>query len=134
MANQGRWSSYTCAAEEAAGGEGVNVILEMLSNVNLSNDLKLLTSGGRVVLHWRRGSIDTSKSQDTMPGVQFIVVSLLQLHQEEWREAAAALYGGMESGWLKPLIGPEYPLEKAAQAHVDIIQNSGATGKMIFVL
>ncbi|XP_071985345.1 quinone oxidoreductase [Engystomops pustulosus] len=129
-----RDQDYMEKIQEAAGGEGVNVILEMLSNVNLSNDLKLLTSGGRVVIIGCRGSIEINP-RDTMAKESSIIgVSLFSSTKEEWREAAAALYGGMESGWLKPLIGPEYPLEKAAQAHVDIIQNSGATGKMIFVL
>lgn len=35
---------------------------------------------------------------------------------------------------MKPVIGPQYPLEKAAEAHKDIIHSSGATGKMILLL
>ncbi|KAG9471787.1 hypothetical protein GDO78_022801 [Eleutherodactylus coqui] len=126
--------NYIEKIQEAAGGEGVNVILEMLSNVNLSNDLKLLSSGGRVVIIGCRGSIEINP-RDTMAKESSIIgVSLFSSTKEDWKEATAALYGGMESGWLKPLIGPEYPLEKAPQAHEDILQNSGATGKMIFVL
>ncbi|XP_056388669.1 quinone oxidoreductase-like [Hyla sarda] len=125
---------YMEKIQEAAGAEGVNVILEMLSNVNLSNDLKLLSSGGRVIIVGCRGSIEINP-RDTMAKESSIIG--VQLHgstKEDWREAGAALFGGMESGWLKPLIGPEYSLEKASQAHEDIIQNSGATGKMVFVL
>lgn len=46
---------HVCARlfQDATEGHGVNVIIEMLSNVNLSNDLKLLASGGRVTV---RGS------------------------------------------------------------------------------
>ncbi|KAM3914677.1 quinone oxidoreductase-like [Leptodactylus fuscus] len=129
-----REKDYIEKIQEAAGAEGVNVILEMLSNVNLSNDLKLLSYGGRVVIVGCRGSIEINP-RDTMAKESSIIgVSLFSSTKDEWKEAAAALYGGMESGWLKPLIGPEYPLEKAPQAHEDIIQTSGATGKMIFVL
>ncbi|XP_056388664.1 quinone oxidoreductase [Hyla sarda] len=129
-----REKDYMEKIKEAAGAEGVNVILEMLSNVNLSNDLKLLSSGGRVIIVGCRGSIEINP-RDTMAKESSIIgVSLFSSTKEEWREAGAALFGGMESGWLKPLIGPEYPLEKAPQAHEDIIQNSGATGKMVFVL
>lgn len=39
-----------CVLQDATEGQGVNVIVEMLSNVNLSNDLKLLASGGRVLV------------------------------------------------------------------------------------
>ncbi|XP_063795141.1 quinone oxidoreductase-like isoform X2 [Pseudophryne corroboree] len=119
---------------EAAGGEGINIVLEMLSNVNLSNDLKLLSTGGRVIIIGCRGSIEINP-RDTMAKESSIIgVSLFSSTKEDWKEAGAALIGGMEAGWLNPLIGPEYPLEKAPQAHEDIIQSSGATGKMVFVL
>ncbi|XP_044156360.1 quinone oxidoreductase isoform X3 [Bufo gargarizans] len=125
---------YIEKIQEAAGGEGVNIILEMLSNVNLSNDLKLLSNGGRVIVIGCRGSIEINP-RDTMAKESSIIgCSLFSSTKDDWKEASAALFKGMESGWLKPLIGPEYPLEKAPQAHQDIIQNSGATGKMIFVL
>ncbi|XP_075688959.1 quinone oxidoreductase [Rhinoderma darwinii] len=125
---------YIEKIQAAAGGEGVNVILEMLSNVNLSNDLQLLSSGGRVIIIGCRGPIEINP-RDTMAKESSIIgVSLFSSTQDDWKEAGAALFGGMESGWLKPLIGPEYSLEKAPQAHEDIMENSGATGKMIFVL
>ncbi|XP_069837548.1 quinone oxidoreductase-like [Dendropsophus ebraccatus] len=129
-----RDKDYIEKIQEAAGEEGVNVILEMLSNVNLSNDLKLLSFGGRVIIVGCRGSIEINP-RDTMAKESSIIG--VQLHgstKDDWKEAGAALFGGMESGWVKPLIGPEYPLEKAPQAHEDIIQSSGATGKMVFVL
>ncbi|KAB0338887.1 hypothetical protein FD754_024274, partial [Muntiacus muntjak] len=37
-------------------------------------------------------------------------------------------------GVLRPVIGPQYSLEKAAQAHEGIIHSSGATGKVILLL
>lgn len=40
----------------------------------------------------------------------------------------------MEIGWLRPVISAQYPLDKVAQAHEDIIHSSGATGKMILLL
>ncbi|KAM9326786.1 quinone oxidoreductase [Gastrophryne carolinensis] len=81
-----------------------------------------------------RGAIEINP-RDTMAKESSIIgVSLFSSSKEEWKVAGAALFGGMESGWLKPLIGLEYPLEKAPQAHEDIIQTTGATGKMVFVL
>ncbi|XP_063795138.1 quinone oxidoreductase-like isoform X1 [Pseudophryne corroboree] len=129
-----RERDYIEKIQEAAGGEGINIVLEMLSNVNLSNDLKLLSTGGRVIIIGCRGSIEINP-RDTMAKESSIIgVSLFSSTKEDWKEAGAALIGGMEAGWLNPLIGPEYPLEKAPQAHEDIIQSSGATGKMVFVL
>lgn len=39
-----------CLFQEATGGRGVDVIVEMLSNVNLSKDLQMLAYGGRVTV------------------------------------------------------------------------------------
>ncbi|XP_063795145.1 quinone oxidoreductase-like [Pseudophryne corroboree] len=129
-----REKDYIEKIQEAAGGEGINIVLEMLSNVNLSNDLKLLSTGGRVIIIGCRGSIEINP-RDTMAKESSIIgVALFSSTKEDWKEAGAALFVGMEAGWLNPLIGPEYPLEKAPQAHEDIIENSGATGKMVFVL
>lgn len=54
--------------------------------------------------------------------------------QEETAECAAALFAGMEAGWLRPVVGPKYPLEKASQAHEDIINSHGAAGKIVLVM
>jgi NADPH:quinone reductase-like Zn-dependent oxidoreductase len=40
---------------KATGGRGVDLILEMLANVNLGHDLKLLAPQGRVVVIGSRG-------------------------------------------------------------------------------
>lgn len=39
-----------CVSQEATEGRGVDVIVEMLSNVNLSKDLQMMAYGGRVVV------------------------------------------------------------------------------------
>ncbi|MEE6494735.1 hypothetical protein FKM82_001859 [Ascaphus truei] len=129
-----REKDYIDKIQEATGGDGVNVILEMLSNINLGKDLQLLSTGGRVIIIGCRGPIEINP-RDTMAKESSITgVSLFSATKEDWRESAAALFAGMEAGWLKPRIGPEYPLEKAPQAHVDIIKGAGATGKMVFVI
>jgi NADPH2:quinone reductase len=39
-------------------GRGVDVVAEMLANVNLDKDLKLLAEGGRVAIIGNRGRIE----------------------------------------------------------------------------
>lgn len=53
--------------------------------------------------------------------------------QEERQECAAALLDGIAAGWLKPSVGFEYPLERVVKAHEDIINSSGARGKMVLL-
>ncbi|KAE8609537.1 hypothetical protein XENTR_v10011836 [Xenopus tropicalis] len=129
-----REEDYIDKIQEATGGAGVDVILEMLSNVNLSHDLNLLAAGGRVIIVGCRGPIEINPRDTMAKETSIIGVSLFSATKEDRMETAAALFGGMEAGWLKPLIGCEYPLEKASQAHEDIIQSSGASGKMVFVI
>lgn len=56
------------------------------------------------------------------------------LSQEEKKECAALLFTGVEAGWLRPVVGSQYPLDKAAQAHHDIIETPGAAGKIVLTI
>ncbi|XP_060940415.1 quinone oxidoreductase-like isoform X2 [Limanda limanda] len=65
MAFNHREQGYTDKIMEATDGRGVDVIVEMLSNVNLSKDLEMLAYGGRVTVIGSRGPIEINPS-DTM--------------------------------------------------------------------
>ncbi|KAM4552328.1 quinone oxidoreductase [Odontesthes bonariensis] len=126
-----REEGYTDKIMEAIEGRGVDVVVEMLSNVNLGKDLQMLAIGGRVAVVGSRGPIEINP-RDTMAKESCIMgVALFFATPEEKRECAALLYAGMEAGWLRPVVGSQYTLDKAAQAHHDIIESPGAAGKMI---
>ncbi|KAG9343296.1 hypothetical protein JZ751_014277 [Albula glossodonta] len=119
---------------ESTNGQGVNVIIEMLSNVNLSNDLQMLAYGGRVTIVGSRGPIEINP-RDTMAKESSIIgVAVFYATNEEKAECAAALFAGMDSGWLRPVIGPQYNLDKVSQAHEEIINSTGAKGKMVLIM
>nr|AAH90697.1 Crystallin, zeta (quinone reductase) [Danio rerio] len=129
-----REKGYLEKIKDTTNGLGVNVIIEMLSNVNLSNDLQLLDFGGRVIIVGSRGPIEINPRDTMMKESSVIGVALHFATKSETSECAAALYAGMEAGWLKPVIGPKYTLDKVAQAHEDIINSPGASGKMILTI
>lgn len=129
-----REKDYLQKIKDTTNGLGVNVIVEMLSNVNLSNDLQLLDVGGRVIIVGSRGPIEINPRDTMMKESSVIGVALHFATKSETSECAAALCAGMEAGWLKPVIGPEYTLDKVAQAHEDIINSPGASGKMILTM
>ncbi|XP_062260579.1 quinone oxidoreductase [Platichthys flesus] len=134
MAFNHREQGYTDQITEATDGRGVDVIVEMLSNVNLSKDLEMLAYGGRVMVVGSRGPIEINP-RDTMAKESSIIGVVLYLAtQEEKKECAAYLYAGMEAGWLRPVVGSQYPLDKAAQAHHDIIESPGAAGKIVLTM
>ncbi|NWR59970.1 QOR oxidoreductase, partial [Bucorvus abyssinicus] len=128
-----REANYVDKIKEYMGTEGVNIIIEMLSNVNLATDLQLLAPAGRVMVVGCRGPVEINP-RDTMSKESSIIgVSLFLATEEERQECAAAVLDGVEAGWLKPIVGSEYPLEKVVQAHEDIIHSSGARGKMVLL-
>lgn len=115
------------------GRGGVDVIVENASHFNLGHDLTLLGKGGRVSVVGSRGPVeinprDTMSREATITGVLLFASS-----QAEMRETDAAIQGGLEAGWLRPLVGKVFPLEEAPKAHEEIISSS-ALGKMVLTM
>lgn len=118
---------------KATGGRGVNVILEMLANVNLGHDLKLLAINGRVVVIGSRGDV-TITPRDLMGRRGAVhAFTLWALTEPEGAEVHAGLYAGLENGALRPVVGKEMPLGDAKQAHIDVMVPSGAFGKIVLL-
>ncbi|XP_062843660.1 quinone oxidoreductase [Trichomycterus rosablanca] len=134
MAFNHKEPDYLDKIQAATDGHGVHVIVEMLSNVNLSNDLKLLAFGGRVMIVGCRGPVEINPRDIMTKESSVVGVALFHAAKEETAETAAALFAGMEAGWLRPVVGAEYKLDKAAQAHEDIMNNHGASGKMVLIV
>ncbi|NXP47399.1 QOR oxidoreductase, partial [Heliornis fulica] len=124
---------YMDKIKEYVGTEGVDIVIEMLSNVNLPADLQILAYAGRVMVVGCRGPVEINP-RDTMSKESSITgVSLFLATEEEMRECAAAVLDGIEAGWLKPTVGSEYLLADVTKAHEDIIHGSGARGKMVLL-
>uniref|UniRef100_A0A672G7N9 Quinone oxidoreductase-like n=2 Tax=Salarias fasciatus TaxID=181472 RepID=A0A672G7N9_SALFA len=129
-----RDKGYTDKITEATGGKGVDVIVEMLSNVNLNTDIQLVARGGRIIVIGARGPVEITPVDTMIKECSIIGVVIFYATPEEMKESAALFFRGMEAGWLRPVIGSKYPLEKAAQAHHDLIESPGATGKVILTM
>jgi NADPH2:quinone reductase len=127
-----RAAGYQDAILAATGGQGVDVILEMLANVNLGADLKLLARNGRVIVIGSRGDV-TITPRDLMTRRAAIrAFTLWSITPPEEREVHAAIVAGLENGTLRPVVGKELPLAEAAQAHNDVMA-PGAYGKIVLV-
>jgi NADPH2:quinone reductase len=125
-------AGYAEEISKATGGRGIDVILEMLANVNLSTDLKLLAMNGRVIIIGNRGEItinprDLMARRGTARGF-----TLWAATEQELVEIHAAIGAGLENGTLRPIVGKELPLKDAAKAHVDVLA-PGAHGKIVLV-
>jgi NADPH2:quinone reductase len=114
------------------GGKGVNVILEMLANVNLGADLKLLAPGGRVVVIGSRGDV-TVTPRDLMARDASVHGMLLwNITPADAASAHAAIAAGLENGTLRPIVGLELPLAEAPAAHRKVME-PGAFGKIVLI-
>jgi NADPH:quinone reductase len=116
----------------ATGDRGVDIIVEMLANVNLANDLKLLATNGRVIVVGNRGDV-TINARDLMVRRGSIrAFTLWAITEAEAAEMHAGLFAAMESGTLRPVVGKEIPLAEAARAHKEILE-PGTAGKIVLI-
>jgi NADPH2:quinone reductase len=113
-------------------GSGVDIILEMLANVNLGADLKLLALRGRVVVIGSRGEATIDPRQ--IMGRDAAVFGMVLWNTPEGDAASvhAALIAGLENGTLRPVVGKELPLAEAPEAHKAVME-PGAYGKIVLI-
>ncbi|XP_033643569.1 quinone oxidoreductase-like [Asterias rubens] len=128
-----RQAGYTDKIMEATGGRGVDVVIEMLANVNLQKDLEMLAYGGTVAVVGNRGSIEINPRLTMGKEASIVGVMAGVFKEAEFNEASSAILAGIESGWLKPFVGKEYPLQDASGAHDDIIKTTSAQGRMVLI-
>ena len=122
--------SYLDELLALTGGRGVDVILEMLSNVNLGKDLTVLAKGGRVAVIGSRGPVEINP-RDTMSRDAAIVgMALINASEAELASIHAALGAGFENGTLTPVVREELPLADAPRAHERVLE-AGAFGKIV---
>lgn len=119
---------------KATGGNGVNIILEMLANVNLGKDLKLLSKNGRVMIVGSRGNVEVNPRDAMTREISIHGVMLMHATEEETSSASSVIEKELKKGTLKPVVGQRYALKDAAVAHKDIIEGTGARGKIVLVV
>jgi NADPH2:quinone reductase len=124
--------AYRQAVLDRTGGRGVELILEMLANVNLAHDLKLLAAHGRVVVIGSRGPIEIDPRETMMREADIRGVMLGQATPAELAEAHRAIRLGLENRALTPVIARELPLAEAPAAH-EAVMASGPPGKIVLV-
>ena len=117
---------------KATGGKGVDIILEMLANVNLPKDLKLLAINGRVIVIGNRGETTINPRELMMKRGSIRAFTLWALTEQETKEIYAGLNAGLSTGILNPVVGEEIPLAEAARAHKEILE-PGSVGKMVLI-
>jgi NADPH2:quinone reductase len=127
-----RGAGYLEQLMEITGGRGVDVILEMLANVNLGKDLTVLAKGGRVVVIGSRGTVEINPRDTMARDASILGMTLFNASEQDLAGIHAALVAGLEQGTLRPVVGREFPLEEAPQAHRAVME-PGAYGKIVLI-
>lgn len=115
---------------KATSGRGVDVIVELLANVNLGKDLTILAKAGRVAVIGSRGRVEIDPRDTMQRDADIRGMVMPNIPPKELASIHAALVAGLENGTLRPVIGKEFPLAEAAQAHRAVME-SGALGKIV---
>ena len=125
-------TGYLDEIMKATGGRGVDIILEMLANVNLANDTKLLATNGRVIVIGNRGEITINARELMSRRASIRAFTLWGVTESEEADIHAGIIAGLENGTLRPVVGKEMPLGDAPRAHKEILE-PGAAGKIVLV-
>ncbi|WP_102126706.1 NADPH:quinone oxidoreductase family protein [Deinococcus planocerae] len=119
---------------EAAGGQGVPLILEVVGGKRFQESLDMAANRGRIIVIG-----NASREQANMRPVELMKRNLtvtglwltsLMADREATREAAQALTSLVGSGRVTPQVGPTYPLAESARAFQDLLDRK-TTGKVI---
>jgi NADPH2:quinone reductase len=117
---------------ELSGGEGVDIIIEMLANENLEKDFSALAMFGRITVVGNRGSIQFTPRLAMTKDATIYGMSLFNAPATAQEEIHAAIFDGLSKGALRPPVSKRFSLTEAAAAHHEIIENK-ALGKMVLV-
>ena len=123
---------YIEEVRKLTGGNGPELILEMLANVNLAADLDLVAKYGRIIVIGNRGEITINARMAMMKELDVRGIALFNGSPELMGEIMTDLVAGLEDGSLNPIVGREMPLAEAAAGHVAVLE-PGAFGKIVLV-
>jgi NADPH:quinone reductase len=129
--SEGPWKDQ---AKEISGG-GVDVVLDPVGGDRFTDSIRSLREGGRVlVVGFTGGSIPEVKVNRLLLGNTEIVGAgwgaYVLSKPELSREIGAAVTRLIEQGFVRPLVGARFPLDRAADA-LNAIDRREATGKVV---
>ncbi|CUJ83477.1 Beta-ketoacyl-acyl-carrier-protein synthase I [Achromobacter sp. 2789STDY5608615] len=131
-----RDTDFEAAVHQATGGQGVDVILDMVGGAYINKNIRLLAVNGRLV---QIAFLEGSKAEiDALPimtkRLSFTGSTLRPRSDDDKGAIAQALADKvlplMEQGRCLPLIHQVFPLEEAAQAHA-LMESSRHIGKIM---
>jgi NADPH2:quinone reductase len=125
-------AGYLDEVVKLTGGQGVDIVLEMLANVNLQKDFGALAMRGRIAVIGNRGSVEFNPRLAMNKNAAILGVALFHASPAQLVGIHQALVEGLGNGTLRPVIHQELPLAQASRAHEAVMEN-GHHGKIVLV-
>ncbi len=125
-------SGYRQAILDATEGRGVDCVLEMLANVNLGEDLRLLAPNGRVIVIGSRGSVEINPRDAMIRDADIRGMVLPNASAPDLKAIYKDLGKYLADGRISPVVGREFPLASAAEAHRAVMAPN-AMGKIVLI-
>jgi NADPH2:quinone reductase len=127
----GRWKEEV---QELSGG-GVDLVLDPVGGDRFTDSLRSLREGGRiVVVGFTGGSIPEVKVNRLLLNNTEVIGAgwgaYILTKPEVTRQIGAALDELIAGGFVVPIVGDRFPLDRAADA-LKLIDGRGATGKVV---
>jgi NADPH:quinone reductase len=129
--SDGAWKDE---ARELSGG-GVDVVIDPVGGDRFTDSLRSLAEGGRVVVvGFTGGSIPEVRVNRLLLNNTEVVGAGWGAHvmgkPDVNREIGAEVDRLVEEGFVRPIVGARFPLERAREA-LELIDGRGATGKVV---
>jgi NADPH2:quinone reductase len=125
-------AGYLDEIANLTGGQGVNVVLEMLANVNLQKDLGVVAMGGRIAVIGNRGTTEINARSAMNRNAAILGVALFNTTPAQLVGLHAALVEGLANGTLRPIVAMELPLGQASRSH-EAVMEPGHHGKIVLI-
>ena len=93
-------AGYLDEIAKLTGGQGVNVVLEMLANVNLQKDLGIIAMGGRIAVIGNRGTTEINARSAMNKNAAILGVALFNTTPAQLVGLHGALVEGLANGSL----------------------------------
>ncbi len=130
---------FVAAVNDATGGRGVDVILDIQGAAYLPRNVAALATGGRLVViglqGGRKGELDLGQLV-----AKRAIVAATTLRARPLAEKAKIVSGVreevwplVESGRVRPVIDQRIPMSQAARAH-EVVERSEHLGKVLLVV
>lgn len=131
-----RSQDFSAVAKELTGGQGVNVILDMVAGDYVAREVECLAEDGRLVIIAVQGGVKASFNAGLVLRRRLLITgSTLRPRPVAFKTAIAAslrekVWPLLEQDRVKPVIHSTFPAARAAEAHA-LMESNQHIGKIV---